>query len=114
MTDSLNTDYADAVNRVWQRQIEFPQLLHYTDSLAVAGLRGLVAVLYRTWLQRHPGSSYNLFAWFNLGVVLFSDGDLEGAGQAYEQSLALSPDFVQSRFNLGLVRERQGESLHAD
>ncbi len=109
MTDSLYTDYADVVNRVWQRQIEFPQLLHYTDSLAVAGLRGLVAVLYRTWLQRHPGSSYNVFAWFNLGVVLFSDGDLEGAGQAYEQSLALSPGFVQSRFNLGLVRERQGQ-----
>lgn len=109
MSECQNIDYAEVVNRVWQRQIEFPQLLQYTDQLVASGLRGLVAVLYRTWLQRHPDSGYNVFACFNLGAVLFSDGDVDGAGQAYEQSLALSPGFVQSRFNLGLVRERQGQ-----
>lgn len=109
MSERQNIDYAGIVNLVWQRQIEFSQLLQYTDQLAAAGLRGLVAVLYRTWLQRHHDSPYNPFAWFNLGAVLFSDGDVEGAGQAYEQALALSPGFVQPRFNLGLVRERQGQ-----
>lgn len=109
MSECQNIDYAEMVNRVWQRQIEFPHMLQYTDQLAASGLLGLVAVLYRTWLQRHQDSPYNLFAWFNLGAVLFSDGDVDGAGQAYEQSLALSPVFVQSRFNLGLVRERQGQ-----
>lgn len=109
MSERQNIDYAALVNRVWHGQIDFPELLHHTDQLAAADLAGLVAVLYRTWLQRHPNSPYNQFAWFNLGAVLFSEGDIEGAGQAYEQALVLAPGFVQPRFNLGLVRERQGQ-----
>ncbi|MFT3813818.1 MAG: tetratricopeptide repeat protein [Acidovorax sp.] len=107
MSEQQHIDYAGMVNLIWQRQLEFPQLLQYADPLANAGLRGLVAVLYQTWLQRHPDSPYNPYAWFNLGAVLFSDDDIAGAGKAYEQALALAPRFVQPRFNLGLVHERQ-------
>ncbi|POR08136.1 tetratricopeptide repeat protein [Diaphorobacter sp. LR2014-1] len=108
MSERQNIDYATAVNLVWLRQMEFAQLLEYADQLAATGSPGLIAVLYRTWLERRPDSPCNPFAWFNLGTVLFGDGDVDGAGQAYEQALALMPDFVQPRFNLGLVRERQG------
>lgn len=107
MSEQQNTGYAEIVNLVWHRRIEFTQLLQYIDQLNAAGLNGLAAVLYQTWLNRHD-SPYNQFAWFNLGAALFSDGDIEGAGRAYEQALALAPRFVQPRFNLGLVRERQG------
>lgn len=109
MSERQHIDYAVAVNLIWHRQMEFGQLLHYTDQLVASGLRGLIVVLYRTWLERHPDSPNNPFIWFNLGTVLFSDGDVDAAGQAYEQALALMPNFVQPRFNLGLVRERQGQ-----
>lgn len=107
MSEQQDTSYAEIVNLVWHRRIEFTQLLQYIDQLNTAGLNGLGAVLYQTWLNRHD-SPYNPFAWFNLGATLFSDGDIKGAGHAYEQALALAPRFAQPRFNLGLVRERQG------
>lgn len=107
MSETKSVDYAGVVNLIWHRQLDFPQLLDYASQLEGVGLNGLVAVLYQTWLKRND-SHYTPFAWFNLGALLFSEGDIEDAGDAYERALERLPGFVQPRFNLGLVRERQG------
>lgn len=109
MSTHPSKDYAQFIDDLWRHKIEFINLLEYANELETVGQRSLVAVLYQTWLQRHPASTYNPYAWFNLGTLLFADGDIESAGNAYEQSLALMPHFLQPRFNLGLVRERQGK-----
>lgn len=109
MSTRPSKDYAQFIDDLWRHKIEFINLLEYANELETVGQRSLVAVLYQTWLQRHPASTYNPYAWFNLGTLLFADGDIESAGNAYEQSLALMPHFLQPRFNLGLVRERQGK-----
>lgn len=103
-----DVDYAGIVNLIWHRRLDFPQLLNYANQLEAARLGGLVAVLYQTWLKRNR-SAYDHFAWFNLGVTLFSEGDVAGAREAYEQAVRLAPGFVQPRFNLGLVLERLGQ-----
>ena len=108
MSTYQSKDYIQFIDRLWQRQVEFTELLEYSNELENSGLRSLVAVLYQTWVQRHPSSTYNSYALFNLGVLLFNNGDIESAGNAYEQALTLNPHFVQPRFNLGLVHERQG------
>ncbi|MBW7900585.1 MAG: tetratricopeptide repeat protein [Rhodocyclaceae bacterium] len=107
MSENNNVDYPGIVNLIWHRQLDFSQLLNYASQLEGVGLNGLVAVLYQTWLKRND-TPYTPFAWFNLGALLFSEGDTEGAGEAYEKALERLPGFVQPRFNLGLVRERQG------
>jgi predicted O-linked N-acetylglucosamine transferase (SPINDLY family) len=66
-------------------------------------------VLYRTWLARNR-TPHNHLVLFNLGVLLFTENDLEGALDAYGQALHLAPDFLQPRFNLGLTYERLGRS----
>ncbi|MFC5769011.1 O-linked N-acetylglucosamine transferase, SPINDLY family protein [Thauera sinica] len=103
-----DVDYAGIVNLIWHRRLDFPQLLNYANRLEAGGLSGLVAVLYQTWLKRNR-SAYDHFAWFNLGVALFAESDVEGAREAYEQAVRLAPGFVQPRFNLGLVYERLGQ-----
>ena len=44
------------------------------------------------------------------GVILFSQNDMNGALEVYSRALQLSPNFLQPRFNLGLVYERLGHS----
>jgi predicted O-linked N-acetylglucosamine transferase (SPINDLY family) len=51
--------------------------------------------------------------WFNHGSLLQQLGQSAQAQQAYEQALALSPDFAQARINLGLVLEKQGHTAQA-
>lgn len=100
--------YAEVVDSVWNRRIDFASMLQYIEQLNAAGSSSLAAVLYQTWLKRME-SPYNSFAWFNLGALLFSQGEAQAAGDAYEQAISLSPRFIQPRFNLGLVYERQGK-----
>lgn len=107
MSETPKIDYAAALNLIWQRQFDFNQLIAYAANLEAVGLNGLVIVLYQTWLQRNK-SPYAPFAQFNLGVLLFSENEVDAAGAAYERALADAPSLLQARFNLGLVRERQG------
>ncbi len=104
-THTFQPDYATWIQRIWQNRIAFTDLVTYAGQPDFPP--GLAAVLYRTWLERNQ-TPYNGFAWFNLGVILFSEGDASGAQQAYEAALAIKPDFVSARFNLGLTCERQG------
>lgn len=106
MTTNDGLDFANWIERIWHRQVAVPSLLAYAESLA--DRPALVAVLYHTWLQRNTGP-HNAVVAFNLGVVLASGNDLQGAVSAYRQAIELQPDLAQASINLGLSLERQGD-----
>lgn len=85
------------------------QLFEIAGRLTAAGQAPLATVLYQSWLYRNL-TPHNHLVLFNLGVQLFTDGDLQGAREVYSRALQLAPDFMQPRFNLGLVYERLGQS----
>jgi len=103
------TDFEQLTLAAWRRELDLMALLAAATRLQEQGRAPLAAVLYRTWLQRNA-TPHNHLAWFNLGVLLFAEGDLAGAHEAYSQALHLDPNFLQPRFNLGLVHERLGQS----
>ena len=45
--------------------------------------------------------------WNNLGLACRQDGDMAGAGQAFEQALSLAPDDADVHYNLGLLHLQQ-------
>jgi predicted TPR repeat methyltransferase len=47
-------------------------------------------------------------SWFFLGAILGMRGDPTGAENCFRQALALVPDFLQARFNLGIALRDQG------
>lgn len=50
---------------------------------------------------------------FNLGSGLTRQGDLEGASQAYQSALAVTPDYVPAMVNLGKIAWAQGRRADA-
>ncbi|WP_347888051.1 tetratricopeptide repeat protein [Nitrosomonas europaea] len=105
-THSLS-DYTSWIERTWQGQVSFTELVTYAETLN--SHPALCAALYRTWLQRNTGV-FNSVAWFNLGVILFAENNLIDSIEAFQKALALSPAFPQAHINLGLALERQGNA----
>ncbi|QLC73745.1 tetratricopeptide repeat protein [Pseudomonas sp. LPB0260] len=101
-------DFTQATQQAWEGRLNLLQLLEIAGQFSAEGRNALAAVLYQTWLKRNQ-TTHNHLAYFNLGVILFSEGDLAGAKEAYSHALGLAPQFLQPRFNLGLVYERQGQ-----
>ena len=62
--------------------------------------------LYEVWLA-HNDTPINYAAYFNLAVVLDQQKLHGKAEQAYRDSIAVHPDFLQGQFNLGALFERQ-------
>ena len=58
------------------------------------------AAKYQTIIDKYPES---LYAWSNLGVVRFQQGDLDDALKALQQAVKLSPTDSFSYANLGIV-----------
>lgn len=104
---SIVSEFSDLILTAWQGKLDFTGLLDHASRLTAQGRSPLAAVLYQTWLKRNSSSNRH-FALFNLGAILFSDGDLEGAKEAYLEAIRLAPSFIQPRFNLGLTYEKQG------
>lgn len=113
MSTPAAIDFASCLEAVWRGALAFPDLINAAEGLS--DRPALVAVLYRTWLDRgrpdHPAQT--VAAWFNLGVLLFAEGDRAGARAAHESALGIDPRFVQSRFNIGLCCEQDGDSAAA-
>lgn len=103
------TSFQQHIELAWQGQLKLLALFEAANQLADNGKPHLAAVLYQTWLQRNH-TTHDHLVWFNLGVILFSADDLEGAQRAYSKALGQAPDFLQPRFNLGLTYERLGNS----
>lgn len=108
-TKSAHIEFAQSVELAWQRQLPILKLFEAANILSEAGHAALAAVLYQTWLKRNR-TAHDHLVLFNLGVILFSQNDIEGALEVYGRAVHLAPDFLQPRFNLGLVYERMGKS----
>lgn len=102
------SDYSAVILDAWHGRLEFGQLVDYAGRLVELGQSPLAVVLYQTWLSRHQ-TTYNHFAYFNLGVLLFNEGDIQGAKEAYLRAIQLAPDFIEPHFNLGVAHERLGQ-----
>jgi len=71
--------------------------------------RQTVIAAYTAWIDRNsPASELLHAALFNLGVELGQSGDDDGAIAAYQQALALRPDFHPAALNLGMRLEAAG------
>ena len=105
-------NFADVLLRAWNSELEFGQLLDCAGQLESRKLGPLAAVLYQTWVNRNSqgpkANPYAYAAYFNLGVTLSNEQDLEGALAAYQASLKILPTFVQPRLNIGSTLERLG------
>ncbi len=104
-----DTAFIPALEAAWNRELAIVPLLEAANRLTQQGRNALAAVLYRTWLARNR-TPHNHLVLFNLGVLLFTENDVDGALDAYGQALHLAPGFLQPRFNLGLTYERMGQS----
>lgn len=105
---STEKDYANLILMAWQGNIELPELVEHTARLEAEKLGPLSAVLYQVWLAR-TSSPYAHAIYFNLGVTLSNEGDLNEAEQAYRKAIDIQPMFAQPRLNLGSLYERQGQ-----
>ena len=103
----METEFTQQVLLAWRRELDLLGLCNAAASLQSAGQPELAAVLYQTWLSRNQTTANHL-ALFNLGVLLDSLGDLDGAKNAYLQAVSLAPAFMQPHFNLGTIYERAG------
>ncbi len=66
------------------------------------------AELYKAWVQ-HTDSPLVFVAYFNLGNILGSLGEVQESLRAYETCLELNPKFHRARLNLGSTFERIGQ-----
>ncbi len=87
-------------------------MVSHAEQLQRDGHAQAASNLYALWLAHHEDPRKHL-VWFNHGSLLQQLGQSAQAQQAYEQALALSPDFAQARINLGLVLEKQGNTAQA-
>ncbi len=101
-------DFAQAVQLAWQGLLPVGQVLDVGNRFGSQQQPHFAAVLYQTWLNRNH-TPHDHLVHFNLGVLLFGQNDWLGAREAYSRAVHLAPDFLQPRFNLGLVYERLGQ-----
>lgn len=87
-------------------------MVSHAEQLQRDGHAQAASNLYALWLAHHEDPRKHL-VWFNHGSLLQQLGQSAQAQQAYEQALALAPDFAQARINLGLVLEKQGQTAQA-
>jgi predicted O-linked N-acetylglucosamine transferase (SPINDLY family) len=108
----LDALLADALARIDRSGIDAIPLIDIADRLGTGRRHADVATLYERWLAR-SSSPFRHVICFNLGVTRTSLDDLAAAERAYRDSIAQSPAFPQSWFNLGSVLERQGRREEA-
>jgi predicted O-linked N-acetylglucosamine transferase (SPINDLY family)/glycosyltransferase involved in cell wall biosynthesis len=90
--------------------LSITQLMEVADGL-VTNIPA-AAELYQRWLQ-HVTSPLAFVGRFNLARLLTDIGDLQGALEQYQLSLAQNPRFIQSWLNLGSIHERLGDTAAA-
>jgi predicted O-linked N-acetylglucosamine transferase (SPINDLY family) len=105
---TFEENFVAVLQRAWQGQLEFVQLIDCASQMETRKLGSLSAVLYQTWLSRNT-SPYAYAGYFNLGTTLSNENDFPGAEAAYRKSIELHPTFAQSRLNLGSLFERMGQ-----
>ena len=80
--------------------MQLTDLLDRAGALSQTGHAEESAALYQSWIA-HTDSPMRHVACFNWGTVLGAMGRHAQAEQAYQQAIALKPDFLQAHLNLG-------------
>ncbi len=88
------------------------ELMAAAGRLQAQGANDVAAALYSEWLA-HTQSPLRTVALYNLGTILGALNRHAEAEQAYREALALKPDFIQARLNLGHQLEHQGQQEQA-
>ena len=83
------------------------QLIEAVNLLMQQGQSQRAADLYKDWIAKDR-TVLRKYALYNLAVLLSDLQQNDQARSAYEQALALDPEFHQARINLGTLLERMG------
>lgn len=102
----LNTAYNAALQLSEKVALEPLRLVMIADRLAKVQRTADVINLYQHWLARCK-TPVNYIINFNLGVMLGSLNQIDGAEKAYRDAIEQHPIFAQAWFNLGTLMERQ-------
>ena len=89
------------------------ELIATAERLASTNDLKSVAVLYREWIAHNPEDPLLYAINFNLGVVLSSLNDFQGANAALAEAIRLNPGFLPAYINLGTALERLGRTVDA-
>lgn len=95
--------------RARSEQMTLPELLNTAQGLAQSGQTAAVLALYEAWVT-HSTNPNRHIAMFNWGTVLSGASKTQEAIDVYHQALALKPDFVQAKVNLGHQLELLGKT----
>ena len=87
--------------------LSLAQLIESVNLLMQQGQPKQAAALYTEWIA-HDRTILRKYALYNLAVLLSDLQENEQSKAAYEQALALDPEFHQARINLGSLLERMG------
>jgi predicted O-linked N-acetylglucosamine transferase (SPINDLY family) len=106
---SFDSEFLSYITLAWSRQLDVSQLIDFAGRLNKNKQHTLEAILYQSWLVRN-NTPLNYAIYFNLGTTLSCTDDLDGAKEAYLQSIKLDPSFIQPHFNLGIIYERLNQT----
>ena len=102
-SDNANTNQPPDVTQ-YSTKARLPEDMRDTAQMAADLFKmqkyDEAAAKYQTIIDKYPES---LYAWSNLGVVRFQQGDLTDALKALQQAVKLSPTDAFSYSNLGIV-----------
>jgi predicted O-linked N-acetylglucosamine transferase (SPINDLY family) len=109
---ALQPEWAQLMAAVQARSLGLPDLMSRANQLQADGQGELAGQLYQAWLDHNDGPM-RLVALYNLGTVWSSLRRHEDAERIYREALALKPDFLQARVNLGHQLEHLGRKEEA-
>jgi predicted O-linked N-acetylglucosamine transferase (SPINDLY family) len=109
----MNAPHAKWMKLAARGNLNVTELFDAAAALEQGGQRAAAIELYRHWLKHNARSPHGYAALFNLAVSLIANGEPDAAETAYRQAIALKPQFVEGRLNLGTLLERQGRPAEA-
>ncbi|MGA8149141.1 MAG: tetratricopeptide repeat protein [Gallionellaceae bacterium] len=98
---------AEAIYRkILQVEPRHPDALHFLGLIAQqAGKLDVASELIGRAIEIRPSSQM----YFNRGILLQAQGNLDQAIESYQQALLLKPDFAEAYDNLGTALQEQGK-----
>ncbi|RQO58828.1 acetylglucosamine transferase [Paucibacter sp. KBW04] len=103
----LEAEWQQLLLRCEQSQLPLGELMSRAGQLHARGLGELACELYAAWLRKEEGP-LKVVALYNMGSILGNIRKHAEAEAVYLQALAIKPDFLQARVNLGHQLEHLG------
>jgi predicted O-linked N-acetylglucosamine transferase (SPINDLY family) len=89
-------------------RLSMVEVMNQTATLNAAGKAQEALALYAQWLAT-ADDPQRYVVWFNYGTALGAAGRAAESEQAHRQALAIQPNFLHARLNLGHQLENQGQ-----